>query len=376
MAYETSGIAAAAKGSSAILGIQKDMQEAAVRPRELEAATSLHESRATMAKSQISTMERLAGLDKKGAELLKASGEAMNAANANKYRIQAYAAGGEAEGAVKAQSEQNTLEINAMKLQSNAIDLEADKNDLTSAHLSGMTSMGQYTEYAQAQLKEAEMKYRSPNATPQDAMRVKKIREALSNAAGWEESVANGRLKPEDATFSKFKELEIKPLIENLKRDAERKILLDDENRKTQLAETKRHNEQMEIYRRQEHAAKREGNGLSKQLAFNIAAAKLDDTKKDRIHKIQLEIDKLKDEKPQTKVSGSGIGGSTWFEDMGVNPLITSKEQEIEDLKTRHDENLEGLQKALRLLLKDLQMSLRGLSIAPLLKHGGRMERK
>lgn len=351
MAYEMSGSQAAAGGMADVLSTQRGLQEAAVRPRELEAATSIRESQAKEYKARFANMEKMAGLDKKAAEMLQASGEAATAANLNKYSIQAAAQAGEPELAVKKQREQNSLDSDALKLQASALELETDKNDLMSTHLDSIGSVAEYKEFAQAQLKDAELKLHSSNATPQDAMRLRKIREALANATGWEESIANGQLSPEDADFSKFKQLEITPLVQSLKsakqKGIDAKNTLDNENRKIQLAETERHNREMEHVRLQEQASKRDGNGLSKQLAFNIQAAKLDNAHDKEVHRIQLEIDKLKTEAPTSKVPGSGIGGSTWFEDEGVNPLITSKEQEIEALQIRHDENLKGLQEAL-----------------------------
>lgn len=347
MAYEMSGSQAAAGGMADVLSTQKGLQEAAVRPRELEAAVSIREGQAKEYQAKFAAMERMAGLERKGAELFKASGEAATAANMNKYQIQAAVQAGEGDVAVQKQKNQNSLESDALKLQSSAMDVEVDKNDLLSTHLDSISSVAEYKEFAQAQLKDAELKLHSSNATPQDAMRLRKIREALANATGWEESIANGSLSPEQADFSKFKQLEISPLVQSLKsakqKGIDAKNLADAEDRKIRLAETERHNRERESLRLKETANSRENRGTSKQLAFNIAAAKLESSYNDKAHKIQLEIEKLQTEQPTTKLEGSGF----FFDDDQVNPIITAKETELANLKARHDENLLGLQEAL-----------------------------
>ena len=340
MAFEQSGIGAATSGAGAVLGLQQKMQEAAVRPRELEAATSLAESRATVAKSQVASMQEMAGLQKAAADKFKASGEAQTLANANKYQIQEFTNAGKAEEANKLQKQQSGLEHDALKNQSAAIGLEADKNDMISNQLDSMSSIGEYNAFAKAQLVEAETAIRSGKGTQQDALRLVRAREAVANADGWKE------FDPDGSRFSEFKQAEIDPLMQSLKsakqKAIDQKNTVDDANRKVQLAEAERHNKEMEHWKLQEAAAKKDGQGISKQLKFSIDAAKLDKSYDTEAHKLQLEIEKLETEAPTTKLKGSGI---IWDDDQ-VNPLITSKRAELQELKERHDENLAGLQKA------------------------------
>jgi len=90
MSFSTSGIEAATSGAKDVLSLQKAQQEAAVRPRELEAATSLAESRATVARSQIDMMSRLSQADAEAAKAIQEANAVGDLKKTEELRMKAY----------------------------------------------------------------------------------------------------------------------------------------------------------------------------------------------------------------------------------------------------------------------------------------------
>jgi len=332
--FSQSGIGAATGGANAVLGLQKNMQEAAVRPRELEAATSYAESRATEAKAKIASMQEMAGLQDVAASKLKASGEAMTLANANKYQIRELIGAGKAEEASKLQKLQSGLEKDYFETTKSALDVDESRNELAYNQLDGVDSVYAYKELAKSALASARSRIESGQGTQEDAMRIVGARQALASAEAWEKQDPNGD------NFADFKRLEVDPKKDALKtakqKAIEAKNLVDAENRKIQLQETERHNREMEVVRLKEAATQRENQAQSKTMDYtiklNAQTAKYELARQ----KIQAELDLLE----PTKSTWMGLGAD---ED---NPEYVKGKERLDRLDAVHNDNLAGMQEA------------------------------
>lgn len=343
MAFEQSVGEAAMAGLGDVLKVQKGFQEAAVRPRELEAATSMRESLVKEQQTKMSNMETMAGLDKQANEAREAAGEKATAANSARFRIEAYAKAGKGAEAVAAQKELNTLDSDGMKLESSAIELAGDKNDLMSSRLGAVRSVKEFGDLAREQLVAAEHRMRGSAATEQDAAAVRRLRASVADADGWERSAAEGSLRPEDATFAKFRELEIAPLMKSLKstkrQDAEAKAELDAEHKKAVLEQTKNHQETMAGLARQGLAIKRDGLTASNEHKDRVAAGKVAGKKLERenlILKYEKELNDVQFQQPTITTtpevaSTFGFGGKAAVK--VANPRIAVLQEAIDKLK-------------------------------------------
>jgi len=219
--------------------------------------------------------------------------------------------------------------------------LEADKKDLTHTRLGAMTKIEDYLEFGQEQVASAEEAMRKPGATQQDAQRLMRARQAVGDAQGWMSSAANGELK--DPSFSRFKEMEIAPLMKGLmtskREDALDKVEADKEHKKAVLEQTKNHQETMAGLARQGLAIKRDGLTASNEHKDRVAAGKVAGKKLERenlILKYEKELNDVQFQQPTITTtpevaSTFGFGGKAAVK--VANPRIAVLQEAIDKLK-------------------------------------------
>lgn len=341
--FSQSGIGAATEGAGAILGLERKMQEAAVRPRELEAAVSYKESQAAQAKAQILNMQELAGIESDAANKLKASGEAVNTLNGTKYLQQELLSKGRIEAAAKIQKQATEQELDVFSTQLKAAEVSTKRNEILSGVLDRIGTTGEYKQLTQTVIDDTMAKMKSGVGTEEDSLKLLKARGVLADTEQWE------RANPTGGDFSKFKASYITPVSESLKsasqRERDRAALITEEDRKTRLAETERHNREMEQIRLREAAASKDRNTDSKVIQHSLAITKLDKSYEESRSRLVKDLEKLELEVPaETPKEGTGFLG--FFEDKEVNPMLVRKQAQLDRLEAIHKANLEGMQGA------------------------------
>lgn len=338
--FSDSGIEAAGRGWGAVGGMQKELDESRVRPRELEAATSLAESRATVAKTQISTMQRLAFADEAATKAVTEANASGDMLQSYKIRMEKYNELGHFDEAVKMQKEKALHEQNTSTSITKAIEAKQKQNDLLSTTIRSLNSYEAANTFNDNIMKSAFEKSKT-NPTPEN-------RQEAAQAVAMQRILAEEKAKGTswEDTYNKH----ILPNADALSTQAQ--------NTKQILAENKRLADLAQVQIQKNHdatrirvaeiaaAAARNRTGENKKLAFSVAAAKLENDYIRITNNIQKDIDKLTLESPEAKIPGSGIGGSTFFEDKGENPLITKKKELLDKLKGKYDKNLIKLQES------------------------------
>ena len=336
--YSRSGADAAASGSLAIGAIARDVQEAQVRPRELEAATSLAESRAKVASLQVQEMQSMAGLEQEAKTTLAASGEAMNLHNGQKQLLSTYVQHGKWEAAGELQKKMNNQEGEIYATQTKAAEAEVNHKEAQVGILQGLQNIPDTQAYYNNVVNDAFQKAQE-NPTPENRQRAVQAQQAQAALTA---AVNSG--KP----WAEIQKAYLQPAIEGnkstLQKANELKASALAEDKAVQRAETERRDRESERLRTSEIAARKENQGLSKQLTLSVSTAKLAEDHDKYRNKLQERLDKLSEEAPEIPNPASHYYNT---EPSKIpNPAIQKVQEAIDRSDKIHDDNLRGLEAA------------------------------
>jgi len=331
--YSRSGASAAASGSLAIGAVARDVQEAQVRPRELEAATSLAESRAKVASLQVQEMQSMAGLEQEAKTTLAASGEAMNLHNGQKQLLSTYVQHGKWEPAAELQKKMTAQEGEIASTQVKAAEAEVNHKEAQVGILQGLQNIPDTQAYYNNVVNDAFQKAQE-NPTPENRQRAVQAQQAqaaltaaVNSGKPWEEvqkTYIQPAIEGNKSTAQKANELKASALVEERRLDRERKEENDRENHRL---------------KEQQIVSTRENQGLSKQLTLSVATAKLAEEHDKYRNKLQERIDKLEPTVSEKR-------DDDWVKHDYANPAIAKAQAALDRSDKIHDDNLRGLEAA------------------------------
>jgi hypothetical protein len=340
MSYLTSGIEQATSGAKDVLSLQEAQQRDVVRPRELEAATSLAESRATVARSQVDVMQRLSRADQEAANAVREANAVGDQGKTLELRSKAYAEAGMLEQANEMQEKIKKNQIEGYDSVIKANKAQEAANEGLSVTLRSLTDYAPALEFGEATLKKAQEEVAS-NPSPENRAKMANTASIVSQLR-----LAQQQGKPWQDTYKTT----IEPLAESLSTSALNAKKVAEEGRNQRAAAKNaadiQRAELAAIVRSQEAAARRDREVVGKQTRVNTETMKLDQAYSRMEQKLQSELDKIK-ETQGTEVDNPDA--SIWVagDSKIANPQIASKEAQIKALRERHDENMAGLQVAI-----------------------------
>ena len=340
MSFSTSGIDSAVGGAKDILSLQKAQQEAAVHPRELEAATSLAESRATVARSQIDVMQRLSQADQKAAEEIRNANSVGDQGKTLESRMKAYSEAGMLEQANDMQEKIKKNKIDGYEAVTKANKAQEASNEGMSVTLRGLNDYAPALEFGEATLKKAQEDV-TTNPSPENRAKMANTASIVSKLR-----LAQQQGKPWQETYKST----IEPLADSLSTSATNAKLVAEEGRNQRAAAKNaadiQRAELNAVVRSQQIAAQRDREVTGKQTRINTETMKLDQSYSRMEQKLQSELDKI------VETQGQEVDNpdSHWYvagDSKMPNPQIAAKKTQLESLRSRHDENMAGLQEAI-----------------------------
>lgn len=333
--YSRSGASAVASGYKAISGIAEDIDKTAVRPRELEAATSLAESRAEAARASLDDMATMAGLGRASAQAMKDAGtEGNTIAQLTDWRDRLGKAG-KIEQMAKVQDELTNQNIKASESLTKAADAKIKENVVTAANLRSLTDYTDAIPHMQQQVESFKTIKNPTQADAQSYLRAKGLLDTLtrSQAEGmpWTSTKANyidavaKNLDAAGTQFSREKEQNSNAFKELQMQQAQERI------------------DNAKFLREKDLASRREKQGESQHLKTSLAMAKMNESYDLARRRVEDQVTKLKTELP-TEVPVKGTGFLGFGQTMETNPEILKKEAQLTRMEQVHNSNLKGLE--------------------------------
>lgn len=336
MPFTTSGIEAATGGAKDILSLKKSMQEDQVRPRELEAATSLAESRATEARSQIDMMGRLSQADAEAAKAIQDANAVGDQGKTLAAMLKAHGEAGNLERTIAIQDKIKKNELDGYEAVSKASKANEASNETMATSIRSIPDYSASDVFVQTQLETLKA-----NPTPENRAKAANVM-----------AVAN-RIKEyqtKGLPFSQVKHDFLDGVADSMSTSAQNYKLnkIEAENQRAVLkanADLERARI-MAVSKEQEIAARRDAQTVGKQTKHTMEAMKIEQAYTRQEMKIQSELDKIlteQGEEVDNPEASMWVSGDSKI----PNPLVAQKKAQLEALRVRYDENLLGLQEAI-----------------------------
>lgn len=338
MAYERSGVEEATKGAGAILGLQQKMEEAAVRPRELEVATSLAESKAAMAKSQISSMQKMAFADAEASKAIQEANASGDAIKSLQLRAKAYNDNGMLEAATNAYKEADEAKLKSFETMSKAAKAQGDQNEVKAVTLRGLTSYDDAKVFNEGLMEKA---LQEQKEAPNDPTK----RQAVAHIAGIMNTLEEDRRKniPWEDTYNK----RVIPAADSLSNTAQAAKKVHEENQRQKADADRASREAIAVLKAnveaQRIAALQNNKSESRQQQISTKTLELDAKHQAFRNKQLMQIEKVTQEQPTIK---SDVPGK-WFKQTVPNPAIAKLEAEMERADQIHKKNLADYKSAM-----------------------------
>lgn len=340
MSFNDSVYSSVISGGKQALELERGMEEAKVRPRELEAATSLAESRATIARSQIDQMTRLSQADAKAAEAIREANLVGDEGKTLEARMKAHAEAGNLETVIDMQEKIKKNKIDSYDALVKANKANEASNEGLSVTLRNLSDYPAALEFGEASFKKLQEEV-STNPTPENRAKaantasiISKLRLAQSQGRSWQET----------------KKSVIDPLADSLSTTAQnaKKVAEEGKTERAILAANAAMDRALlkANLDAQKLAADRDKRDLGNQTRRDIEMVKLDQAHSKMEQRLNSEIDKIITEQGEEVTNPESHFYNTEPSKI-PNPALAAKKEQLAALRVRHDENLVGLQEAI-----------------------------